>query len=358
MSEEKKNNDYNVCPEWDCQKLEDFKNVWIVGEVNENGITEPSLQMLTPANKIATKLNTKIVGVLVGHDVKKYAKEFIEYGADEVIILDDERLSMYSPHIYAKVIADLAKKYKPAVIFIAATMKGREFGPYVANILRTGIAADSTDFDVDEKTKDVLLIKPPFGAVLLAYIKIPTRRPQIGTTRPNVFSLPPRDPNRKGRVIEEKIGYIQKPKARLISRKILLSNEIPVEKAELLVSGGKGLNNIEGFKMLEEFAKSINAIVVGTRKAVDMGWIPYEKQVGQTAKSVKPVLYIAVGISGAAQHMFGVREAGVVVAINNDPNAPIFSQADYGVIADYKEVLPALIKEIESLKNQSKNKQK
>ncbi|MFP3295136.1 MAG: electron transfer flavoprotein subunit alpha/FixB family protein [Caldisphaera sp.] len=346
--------DCNICPEWDCQNLNDFKNVWVVGEVDEKGLSEPSLQMLTPANKIATKLNTKIVGLLVGHNVKKYAREFIEYGADEVIVLDDERLSMYSPHTYARTIAELAKKYKPAVIFISATMRGRELGPYVANTLRAGITADCTDFDVDEKTKDVLLIRPPFGAVLLAYIKTPTRRPQIGTARPNVFKLPPRDPNRKGEIIEETISDIPKPKAKLVSRKTLAVNEVPIEKAELIVSGGKGLGNIEGFKLIEELASKINAAVAGSRKAVDMGWIPHEKQVGQTGKSVKPILYLAVGISGAAQHMFGIREAEVVIAINNDPSAPIFSQADYGIVGDYKQIIPALIKEIEALKKQLK----
>ncbi|MCE4607685.1 MAG: electron transfer flavoprotein subunit alpha/FixB family protein [Caldisphaeraceae archaeon] len=346
----------NICPEWDCQKLEDFKNVWVVGEVDENGITEASLQMLTPASKIASKLNTKIIGVLVGYNVKKFANQFIEYGADEVIVLDDEGLSMYSPHVYARAIAELAKDQKPAVIFISATMKGRELGPYVANTLRAGITADCTEFDVDEKTKDVLMIRPPFGAILLAYIKTPTRRPQVGTARPNVFKLPPRDPNRKGKIVEVKVKEIEKPKTRLISKKMLPISEVPIEKAELLVSGGKGLGAIEGFNMLKDLAKTLNAPVAGTRKAVDMGWIPHEKQVGQTGKSVKPILYIGVGLSGAAQHTFGIREAEVVLAINNDPNAPIFNQSDYGVVADFREVLPALMKELSELKNKLKAK--
>jgi Electron transfer flavoprotein, alpha subunit len=146
----------------------------------------------------------------------------------------------------------------------------------------------------------------------------------------------------------------QNPKAKLVSRKTLAVNEVPIEKAELIVSGGKGLGNIEGFKLIEELASKINAAVAGSRKAVDMGWIPHEKQVGQTGKSVKPILYLAVGISGAAQHTFGIREAEVVIAINNDPSALIFSQADYGIVGDYKQIIPALIKEIEALKKQLK----
>jgi electron transfer flavoprotein alpha subunit len=228
-------------------------------------------------------------------------------------------------------------------------MRGRELGPYIANTLRAGITADCTDFDVDEKTRDVLLIRPPFAAIMLAYIRTPFRRPQIGTARPNVFPLPPRDESRKGEVVLEKVD-VPTPRTRLVKRVRIEKREVPIEKAEVIVSGGRGLGSAEAFKLLEEFARLIGGVVAGSRKAVDAGWIPHEKQVGQTGKSVKPNVYFAVGISGAAQHIFGIREARRVVAINIDPEAPIFENADYGIVGDYKQVIPALIEEVKRLK--------
>ncbi|MGC9071395.1 MAG: electron transfer flavoprotein subunit alpha/FixB family protein [Acidilobus sp.] len=342
----------SLCPEWECRNPDDYRGVWVVGEVGPEGILEPSLQMLTPAKRVADKLKVKITGVLTGYGVRNFAKQFIEHGADEVIVVDDERLREYSPQVYGEVIVQLARKYKPEMIFVAGTMRGRELAPYIANHLRAGITADCTDFDVDEKTRDVFQIRPPFGAVLLAYIRTPNRRPQMATARPNVFSLPPRDPSRTGEVIDEHVEHVPRPKARLVSRKVIPRTETPIEKAEIVIGGGKGLGTAEGFKTLEELAKTMGAVVGGSRKAVDLGWIPHERQIGQTGKSIKSVIYIAVGISGAAQHMFGVREAGVVIAINKDPSAPIFSQADYGVIADYRDVIPSLIKRLKELKEQ------
>ena len=342
-----------LCPEWPCESKEEYRGVWVIGEVTDEGLHEASLQMLTPALKVAKKLGTEVTGVLIGYNAERYAEEFIKHGASKVIVVDDPKLATYYPTVYGDVIVKLARKYKPELILVGATMRGREMAPYIANTLRTGITADCTDFDVDEKTKDVLQIRPPFGAIMLAHIKTPNRRPQIGTARPNVFPIPPRDESRTGEVIKEKVDIIEPPMKFIKSTKIP-KTEIPIEKAEIIVSGGKGIGTKEGFKLLEELAELLGGVVAGSRKAVDAGWIPHEKQVGQTGKSVKPILYIAVGISGAAQHMFGVREAGVIVAINNDPEAPIFKQADYGIVADYREVIPKLIEAIKKARKRSK----
>lgn len=338
-----------LCPEWPCEQPDEFKHVWVIAEATEEGVSEASLQMLTPALEIAKKLDSKVVGVLIGYNISRHADTLIKHGADEVIVVDDIMLSEYYPEVYGQVVVDLAKKYKPEVILIAATMRGREMGPYIANTLRAGITADCTDFDVDEKARDVLLIRPPFAAIMLAYIKTPFRRPQIGTARPNVFPVPPVDESRRGEVIYEKPSILT-PRSKLVSRRILKREEVPIEKAEIIVSGGKGVGGPDGFKLLEELASLLGGVVAGSRKAVDAGWISHERQVGQTGKSVKPILYIAVGISGAAQHMIGVREATRIVAINIDPEAPIFNQADYGVVGDYKEIIEALIDEIKMLK--------
>ncbi|MCE4603599.1 MAG: electron transfer flavoprotein subunit alpha/FixB family protein [Aeropyrum sp.] len=341
-----------ICSIWPCEQPEEFRNVWVVAELNDGKIVEASLQMLTPARQIAEKLKEKVVGVLLGPPgSSSLAREMIARGAEEVIIVEHERLSRYSPETVGSVVVELAMKYKPSVILFAATARGRELAPYVANTLKTGITADCTDFDVDPESKDVLMIRPPFSAIMLAYIRTPFRRPQIGTARPNVFPAPEPDYERRGEVLIEK-AEPPEPRARLVKRARLALEETPIEKADVIVSGGKGLGGPEGFKILEELASLIGGVIAGSRKAVDAGWIPQDRQVGQTGKSVKPILYIAVGISGSAQHMVGVREARRIVAINIDENAPIVSQADYTVIGDYREIIPALVEELKRLREE------
>ena len=342
-----------LCPEWPCEQPDEFHDIWVVMETDENGISEASLQMLTPAKKIQSKKpGEKIVAVILGHGVKKYAEIPIKHGADKVIVVDDPRLATYYPRVYGQVVVDLAKKYKPAVILVSATMRGREMGPYIANTLRTGITADCTDFDVDEKTGDVLMIRPPFAAIMLAYIKTPFRRPQMGTARPNVFPVPPADESRTGEIIEETLETIIEPGMELAKYTPVKREEVLIEKAEIIVSVGKGVGSMDGVKLAEKLAELLGGVVAGSRKAVDAGFIPPDRQVGQTGKSVKPVLYIAIGISGAAQHMLGVREAGRIVAINIDPDAPIFKQSDYGIVGDYRPIVEALIEELERLKRE------
>ncbi|MCX8195863.1 MAG: electron transfer flavoprotein subunit alpha/FixB family protein [Acidilobaceae archaeon] len=339
-----------LCPEWPCEQPEEFKDVWVVVEAEEGRLNEASLQMLTPGRTIADKLKESLVGVLIGHGVSQLAEDVIKYGADRVIVVDDERLSTYYPRVFGNVVVELARKYKPSVILAAGTRRGREFAPYIANALKAGITADCTDFDVDETTRDVLLIRPPFAAILLAYIKTPFRRPQIGTARPNVFPVPRRDEGKKGEVIFEKANVREEQKVRLISRERLERAKSGVEKASVIVSGGRGIGGPEGMKLLAKLAELLGGTLGASRKAVDAGWADHEMQVGQTGKSVKPILYLAVGISGSAQHMLGVREAQRIIAVNIDPEAPIFAQADYSVVGDYREVVPALIEELEKIK--------
>lgn len=339
-----------LCPEWPCERPEEYKNVWVVIEADEGQISEASLQMLTPGRQIANKLRESLVGVLIGHGVSHLAEIPIKYGADKVIVVDSEELKTYYPRVYGSVVVELARKYKPSVILVAGTRRGREFAPYIANTLRAGITADCTDFDVDEKTGEVLLIRPPFAAILLAYIKTPLRRPQIGTARPNVFPVPQRDDSRRGEIIYENVKIEPERKMKLLSRTRIEKEEVGVEKAEVIVSGGRGIGGPEGFKLLERLAALLNGTIGGSRKAVDAGWVDHERQVGQTGKAVKPVLYLAVGISGSAQHMLGVREAQRIIAINSDPEAPIYSQADYSVVGDYREIVPALIEELERIR--------
>ncbi|MFP3283620.1 MAG: electron transfer flavoprotein subunit alpha/FixB family protein [Nitrososphaeria archaeon] len=341
----------SLCPEWGCRQPGEHDGIWVVGEMEGDGISEPSLQMLTPARAVSQRLGTFVEGVLLGADegaLRRAASEMIKRGADRATIVVGDQLADHIPAVRASAIASLAEERRPDVILLAATMRGRETAPYVAASLRAGITADCTQFDVDEDSGDLFMIRPPFAAILLAYIKTPSRRPQIATARPNVFPMPPRDESRDGPVeLRDAAAYVKaEPRMRLIRSDVLRRDEVPLEKAEYVVAGGKGVGTREGFAALEELAKSLGGVVAGSRRAVDLGFVPHEKQVGQTGKSVRPKLYIAVGISGAAQHVIGIREAGIVVAVNSDGNAPIFKSADYGIVADWHDVLPALIREI------------
>ncbi len=328
-----------------------FRGVWVYIEVNEKRVSEASLQLLGKGRELADILSTKLTGIMIGFNLKDIEKVPLEYGADEVIVVDDESYRTYNPVYYAKTLSALSNKYRPEIILIPATRKGREIGPYVANTLRTGITADCTGFSVDPKTRDLIQIRPPYGAWMLAHIKTPRHRPQIATARPNTFPLPSKKEDGNGKIIREKPPIKPDGRVRLLEeKKIMKREEKPIEKAEVIVAGGKGIGSKEGFLLLEELAEELGGVTAGSRKAVDAGWIPYEKQVGQTGKSVHPLLYIAVGISGASQHVFGIREAKTVVAINNDPKAPIFQHSDYGIVDDYKEIVPILVKKIRELK--------
>ncbi len=344
-----------ICSEWPEIKLDEYKGVWVGALVEEGEINEASLQLIGAAKELADKLGTYIGVALVGYKIKELAEELIYYGADKVFVVDDEKLAIYYPSTYGMAIRKLAEKYKPEVLLIPATLKGREMAPYIANMFRTGITADLTSMDIDPKSKEVVLIRPPFGGYMLAHIVTKTRRPVMGSVRPNIFSTPQRDEKRKGEIVKEEVDVPEPKGIRLVGRiPIKKKEEIPIEKAEIIVSGGKGLGSEDGFKLLKELADLLGGVIAGSRKVVDAGWIDHNHQVGQTGKAVKPNVYFAVAISGAAQHVFGIREARRVIAINIDPNAPIFESADYGIVGNYKEVIPAIIEVIKEMKQKRK----
>jgi electron transfer flavoprotein alpha subunit len=347
-------NQVKICSEWEVLNKKDYRGIWVVGEVYRGKMMEPSLQMLTPAGQLANKLGTEVTGVVLGHRIRECAQEMIYHGANHLILLNHPSLETYFPDVYAATLAHLAKRFKPELILIAGTMRGREMAPYIANTLRVGITADCTGFDVDLESRDVSQIRPPFGAIMLAFIRTPDRRPQIATARPNVFPLPKRDGNRTGESVEAEVE-VPTPKCSLIEARYRDQKNVLLEKAEYVVSGGKGIGGPDGFKMLEELASELGGVVAGSRRAVDAGWIPQGQQVGQTGKTVKPILYLAVGISGAAQHVFGIREAKRVVAVNIDPAAPIFKNSDYGIVGDYRQIIPVLTDEIGRIKSRSEN---
>jgi electron transfer flavoprotein alpha subunit len=262
-------------------------------------------------------------------------------------------LQIYTPVEYAEAIARVVQKYKPEIFLIGATKRGRELAAYIANTLTTGITADCTALEIDPKTRDLLQIRPTFGGTQLATIRTPQRRPQMASVRPGVFPKPPRDTSRTGQIIFEKVE-IQRRRTRLVSVEKRLEKDMadlpPVESADVVVAGGRGLGSAEGFKLLIDLAKLLGGSVGASLMAVRAGWAPHTRQIGQTGKTIRPKLYIAVGISGAIQHLMGIMEAKTIIAINPDPHAPIMENADYAVVGDYKQILPLLLEEIKKLK--------
>jgi len=335
-----------ICPEWPQVNKNEYKGIWVYVEHQNGVIKDGSLQLIGKARELASKVNVDVTAVMVGYKLGDLVKEPIYYGADRVVYVDDEALAVYMPHVYASVIVNLVNKYKPEVVLFAATKRGRELAPYVANTLRAGITADCTDLDIDVKTRDLDQVRPTYGGNILAHIRTPTRRPQLASVRPNVFPTPPRDTSRRGEVIREVINNLPKPNGSLISIKPVTKGDSdlpPVEKADIVVAAGRGVGGPEGVKLLVELAKAIGGTVGGTKKVTDAGWLPVDRQIGQTGKTVRPTLYIGVGVSGAIQHIFGMKESKIIVAINSDPNAPIFEYADYGIVGDYRQVIQALL---------------
>lgn len=342
-----------ICSEWNPVKKEDYKGVWVYIEYVNGTIKEGSLQLIGKARELASKINVDVTAIMLGNNLGNVVREPIYYGADKVIYVDHPALAKYIPHVYANVIVQLANKYKPEIILFAATKRGRELAPYVANSLRAGITADCTELDVDPKTRDLDQVRPTYGGNILAHIRTPARRPQLASVRPNVFPTPPRDPNRSGEAIPETVNSIPNINGQglIESRSVVKGEELPpVEKADIVVVAGRGVGSADGIKLLTELAKSLGGTIGGTKKAVDAGWLPADRQVGQTGKTIRPTLYIGVGVSGAIQHVFGMKESKIIVAINSDPNAPIFQYSDYGIISDYRDVIKELI---ELLKNRN-----
>ncbi|MFP3238457.1 MAG: electron transfer flavoprotein subunit alpha/FixB family protein [Caldivirga sp.] len=335
-----------ICPEWPQVNKNEYKGIWVYVEHQNGVIKDGSLQLIGKARELASKVNVDVTAVMVGHKLGDLVKEPIYYGADKVVYVDDEALAVYMPHVYASVIVNLVNKYKPEVVLFAATKRGRELAPYVANTLRAGITADCTDLDIDVKTRDLDQVRPTYGGNILAHIRTPTRRPQLASVRPNVFPTPPRDTSRRGEVIREVISNLPKPNGSLISVRPVTRGDSdlpPVEKADIVVTAGRGVGGPEGVKLLVELARALGGTVGGTKKVIDAGWLPVDRQIGQTGKTIRPTLYIGVGVSGAIQHIFGMKESKIIVAINSDPNAPIFEYADYGIVGDYRQVVQALL---------------
>ncbi len=332
--------------------MSDARNVWVFIEVVRGKIKGVSLELLGQGRKMADDLGEKLVAIIPGNEIEDFAKMAIHYGADEAIVVDQKELKDYSTDGYTKAMCTLIKKYNPAVLLIGATNNGRDLGPRVSSRMQTGLTADCTELGVDSETRLVKWTRPAFGGNLMATILCPDHRPQIGTVRPGVFKKPEEDTGRKGEIIHETVEFGPDEIRTRIIEVITEAGgaDVNLEEAEIIVSGGRGVGGPEGFEVLKELADEIGAQIGASRAAVDSGWISSLHQVGQTGKSVGPKIYIACGISGAIQHVAGMSSSDVIIAINKDPDAPIFNIADYGIVGDLFEVIPELTKRIRSSK--------
>ena len=324
------------------------KDLWVFVETNEDGSAKNvGLELLTPGRDLATKQGGKLVAVVVGSGVGAAAQAASQHGADQVIVVDGPEYQHYSTDAYANALCTLVEKYGPTSMLIGATNNGRDLGPRVSCRLKTGLTADCTGLDIDPESGNVAWTRPAFGGNLMATILCPDHRPQIGTVRPGVFKKGEAG-EAKAELVEENIHMEPKDIRTQVLEVIkeMGDENVDLEGAEIIVSGGRGVGGPEGFAPIRELAAVLGATVGASRAAVDSGWISHAHQVGQTGKTVGPKLYIACGISGAIQHLAGMSGSDVIVAINKDPDAPIFDVADYGVVGNLFEVLPVLTEEI------------
>lgn len=329
-----------------------YKGVWVFAEQRDKELLNVAIELVGEGRKIADTLEVPLTAVLLGHNVDNLAEKLVKYGADEVLYADHELLNVYTTDGYTKVIHELITERKPEILLIGATNIGRDLGPRISARVHTGLTADCTSLDVDLENRRLLQTRPAFGGNLMATIICPDHRPQMSTVRPGVMEKAKYDESRSGNIVK----FTPELKDEDIRAKVVEvvkggKAEVQLEESKIIVSGGRGLGNPEGFKLIEELAEKLGGVVGSSRAAVDSGWIDQGHQVGQTGKTVRPSLYVACGISGAIQHLAGMQDSKVIVAINKDKDAPIFKVADYGIVGDVYEVLPALIEALDNVDN-------
>ena len=328
------------------QNLSEYKGVWVIAEYHDGIVRNVTLELLGKGRELADKLGEELAVVVLGHNIKEKAKELEKYGPDKIYIADNKYLDKYTTDAYSDIISGAIVKYKPSVVLFGATPNGRDLAPRISARLRVGLTADCTGFDIDEN-KNLVQTRPAFGGNIMAKIISPYTRPQMATARPNVFKKPEPSDN-KAEIIElpSKILPIS------IRTKVLEivqegnKEDISIEEADIIVSGGRGLKSPENLKILQDLADVLGGTVGGSRPIVDAGWLPQHKQVGQSGKTVAPKLYIAAGISGAIQHIVGMRTSDTIIAINKDPDAPIHEIADLSIVGDLFKIIPELTKQL------------
>ena len=342
--------------------LEEYKGVYIYAQQVDNKVNNIAFELIGEARKLAADLGTEVTAVLIGSEVMPLTKDLAEAGADKVIVVDDPELKEYRTEPYAHALASVINEFKPDVMLVGATAIGRDLGPRVSCRVKTGLTADCTQLDIGDfpmkpipgretKHKQLLMTRPAFGGNTIATIACPDHRPQMATVRPGVMQALPREAGRTAEIIEYNPGFTPDDKYVEILEVVRnTGNVVDIQDAKILVSGGRGVGSPENFAILDELAEAIGGVVSCSRAVVDAGWKPKDLQVGQTGKTVRPNVYFAIGISGAIQHLAGMEESDIIIAINKDESAPIFDVADYGVVGDLNKIVPELTKAIKAFK--------
>ena len=336
--------------------LEEYKGVYVFAQQVDNVLDGVAFELLGKGKDLAKDLNTDVTAVLIGSGVKGLADQLAEYGADKVIVVDDPELKDYRTEPYAHALASVINKYKPEIMLVGATAIGRDLGPTVSARVATGLTADCTKLEIgdfpitavagqEQKHNQLLMTRPAFGGNTIATIACPDNRPQMATVRPGVMQKIAPVKGAKAEIIEFNPGFTPNNRyVEILNVVKAVKNTANIMDAKILVSGGRGVGSKENFKLLEDLAEVLGGTVSCSRAVVENGWLPVDLQVGQTGKTVRPQIYFAIGISGAIQHVAGMEDSDLIVAINKDEGAPIFDVADYGLVGDLNKIVPALTK--------------
>lgn len=334
----------------EAKDFSDYRGVFVFAEQRNGKLVNCGLELIGEGKKLAKDLDTDVTAMLIGDDVEGLAKELIAYGADKVLVAQSPLLKDYTTEGYTKAIEQMIQAKKPEIILIGATNIGRDLGPRLAARINTGLTADCTKLEIDKENRRIMQTRPAFGGNIMATIITPNHRPQMSTVRPGVMAKMERDDKRTGEVenfpVDIKAEDIRTQVVEFVKS---LKQIVNLEEADIIVSGGRGVGSAEGFAILHELADLLGGVVGASRAAVDSGFISQDHQVGQTGKTVRPKLYIACGISGAIQHLAGMQNSDVIVAINKDQFAPIFKVADYGIVGEYEKIIPELISQIKAM---------
>jgi electron transfer flavoprotein alpha subunit len=332
-------------------RLKEYRGVWVFVEHAEGKAAEVSWELLGVGGDLARTRGVELCAVCIGRNVEHLCKDAFGYGAKKVYLVDSPVFRYYRTEAYYKAVCYLIEKYKPEIVLVGATGLGRDLAGAVATSLNTGLTADCTGLAIDERGY-LLQTRPAFGGNIMATILTENTRPQMSTVRPHVMPLPVKNPSLSGEIIRETVPVKEED----IAAKVLeiigdeKGDNVDVAAADIIVSGGRGMCNTENYHVLQELADELGGVVACSRAAVEAGWMPLERQVGQTGKTVRPKIYIACGISGAIQHLVGMQDSDTVIAINRDKNAPIFEVATYGIVGDLFQIVPALTNYIKELR--------
>ena len=326
--------------------IQDYKGVFVFAQQEDNKLTGVSMELVSKAKELAEALDTEVTAVVLGYEIGDMANKLGRYGADNVILADAPELKVYMTEPYAHVLTSIIQEKKPEIVLYGATAIGRDLAPRVSARVHTGLTADCTGLEVDPETKNLRMTRPAFGGNIMATIICPDYRPQMATVRPGVMQrISPIESHAK---VENYKVELPKESINVEIMDIVkkVSDKMDIQDAKILVSGGRGMGCPENFKRLEDLAEAFGGTVSSSRACVDAGWVPKDRQVGQTGKTVRPDLYIACGISGAIQHLAGMEDSDVIIAINKDETAPIFEVADFGVVGDVMKILPAFTEQV------------